>query len=118
LLFKEEQEKTKNNNLIEMLCIGAGIGEGILHTGELHVLNYKNAMAGDDCENWKKAIDKEHERMIENKARIPRKLKELPKNAKLLTTTWAMKKKTNGQYRARITARGFLQEDGIHYFSH
>jgi hypothetical protein len=30
----------------------------------------------------------------------------------------AMKKKANGQYRARITAQGFLQEDGIHYFSH
>jgi hypothetical protein len=29
-----------------------------------------------------------------------------------------MKKKANGQYRARITARGFLQQDGIHYFSH
>jgi hypothetical protein len=29
-----------------------------------------------------------------------------------------MKKKANGQYRGRITAQGFLQEDGIHYFSH
>jgi hypothetical protein len=29
-----------------------------------------------------------------------------------------MKKKANGQYRARITAQEFLQEDGIHYFSH
>jgi hypothetical protein len=118
LLFEEEKEKPKNDNLIEMLCIGAGIRESILHTGELNVLNYKNAMAGDDPENWKKAIDKEHERMIENKVWIPRKLKDLPENAKLLTTTWSMKKKANGQYRARITAQGFLQEDGIHYFSH
>jgi hypothetical protein len=46
------------------------------------------------------------------------KNKDIPVNAKLLTTTWAMKKKTNGQYRARITAQGLLQEDGIHYFSH
>jgi hypothetical protein len=52
LLFKEEQEKLKHDNLIEMLCIGPGIGDGILHTRELHILNYKNAMAGDDCENW------------------------------------------------------------------
>jgi hypothetical protein len=29
-----------------------------------------------------------------------------------------MKKKANGQYRARIIALGFLKEDGIHYFSH
>jgi hypothetical protein len=118
LLFEEEQEKSKNDNLIEMLCIGARIGEGILHTGELHVLNYKNAMAGDDREDWKKAIDKEHERMIENKVWIPRKLKDLPENAKLLTTTWAMKKKASGHYSARITAQQFLQEDGRHYFTH
>jgi hypothetical protein len=26
---------------------------------------------------------------------------------KVLTTTWAMKKKSNGSYRARINARGF-----------
>jgi Reverse transcriptase (RNA-dependent DNA polymerase) len=43
---------------------------------------------------------------------------DLPDNSKLLSTTWAMKKKVNGQYRGRITARGFLQEDGLHYFSH
>jgi hypothetical protein len=101
-----------------MICIGAELGEDILHTGELHVLNYKNAMAGDDRENWEKAIDKEHERMIENKVWIPRNFKYLPVNAKELTTTWAMEKKANGQYRGRITAQGFLQEDGIHYFSH
>jgi hypothetical protein len=35
----------------------------------------------------KKAIDKEPERMIENKVWIPRKLKDLPVNSKLLTTT-------------------------------
>jgi hypothetical protein len=58
LLFKEKQEKSKNEKLIEMLCIGAGIGEGILHTGELHVLNYKSAMTGDDRENWKKRLTK------------------------------------------------------------
>jgi hypothetical protein len=34
------------------------------------------------------------------------------------STTWAMKKKANGKYRARITTRGFLQEDCVHYFSH
>jgi hypothetical protein len=54
LLVEEEQEKLKNDNLIEMLCIGAGIGEGILHTGKLNVLNYKNAHSGDDRANWKK----------------------------------------------------------------
>jgi Reverse transcriptase (RNA-dependent DNA polymerase) len=36
---------------------------------------------------------------------------------KVLTTTWAMKKKPNGNYRARINARGFKQLDGLHYNS-
>jgi hypothetical protein len=58
LLLGEEQEKLKNDNSIEMLCISAGIGEGILHTGKLHVLNYKNAHSGDDRENWKKRSTK------------------------------------------------------------
>jgi hypothetical protein len=29
-----------------------------------------------------------------------------------------MKKKANGQYCTKITARGFLHEHGLHYFSH
>jgi hypothetical protein len=29
-----------------------------------------------------------------------------------------MKKKANGKYRAMITARGFSQEDAVHYLSH
>jgi hypothetical protein len=52
--------------------------------------------------------------MIENKVWKPKKLKDLPAGAKLLSITWAMKKKANGKYRA-IIARGFLQEGGMHY---
>jgi hypothetical protein len=40
---KDSVKCSKNND--EMLLIGAGIGECILHTGELHVLKYKDAMA-------------------------------------------------------------------------
>ena len=118
LLLEEVDKKFKKDESIELLCVGAGIGEGILHTGELHVLKYKDAMAGNDRDHWKKAIGEEHKRMVDNNVWEPVKIENLPSNAKLLSTTWAMKKKANGQYRARITARGFLQEDGIHYFSH
>jgi Reverse transcriptase (RNA-dependent DNA polymerase) len=41
----------------------------------------------------------------------------MDKNVKILSSTWAMKKKANGQFQARITAQGYLQEVGIHYFS-
>jgi uncharacterized membrane protein YbaN (DUF454 family) len=101
-----------------MLCVGVGIGEGILCTNELHVLKYKEAMRGTDQEHWTKTINEEYERMIGNKVWKLIKQNDLPTDAKLLLTTWAMKKKADGKYRARITARRCLQEDGVHYFSH
>jgi hypothetical protein len=39
----------------------------------------------------------------------------IPKEAKILTSTWAIKKKPNGVFRARIMARGYEQVKGIHY---
>jgi Reverse transcriptase (RNA-dependent DNA polymerase) len=39
----------------------------------------------------------------------------LPKKAKVLSSTWAMKKKLNGTYCAQVTARGYEQVNGIHY---
>jgi hypothetical protein len=118
LLIEEEEENYDDNKLLEILCVDDGIGKGILHTNELHVLKYKEAMRGTDQEYWTNAINEEHERMIENKVWKPIKRNDLPADVKLLSTTLAMKKKANGKYRARITARGFLQEDGVHYFSH
>jgi hypothetical protein len=82
-------------------------------------LKYKEAMRSADQEHWTNTINEEHERMIENKVWKTIKQKDLLADAKLISTTWVMKKKkANGKYRARITARGFLQEDGVHYFSH
>ena len=43
---------------------------------------------------------------------------DLPAWAKVLTTTWAMKKKSNGTFRAWINARGYEQVNGQHYESH
>ena len=39
----------------------------------------------------------------------------LPKGAKILSNTWAMKKKSSGVYRARLVARGYEQISGKHY---
>ena len=36
---------------------------------------------------------------------------------KIITSTWSMKKKASGVYRARMVARGFEQVDGKHYDS-
>jgi hypothetical protein len=35
-----------------------------------------------------------------------------------MTSTWAMKKKANGTFRAKLNARGYKQVDGVHYDSH
>ena len=45
----------------------------------------------------------------------PRILKDVPAGAKLVTSTWAMKKKANGTYRARLNVREFQQAEGVHY---
>jgi hypothetical protein len=68
-------------------------------------------------EKWKKAIVEEHDRMIQNAVWIPMKLNTLPSNIKPLSTTWIMKKKAKKDFRARITAQGSLQEEGVHYMS-
>jgi hypothetical protein len=39
----------------------------------------------------------------------------VPYGAKVLASTWAMKKKVNGTHRARLNARGYEQIDGEHY---
>ena len=44
---------------------------------------------------------------------VPKSL--VPKGAKILSTTWAMKLKASGARRARVNARGFEQKPGIHY---
>ena len=43
------------------------------------------------------------------------KQEDVPADAKVLTSTWAMKKKSNGKFQARVNARGYEQVDVIHY---
>jgi len=43
------------------------------------------------------------------------KKNKVPNEAKVINTTWAMKKKADGTSRARGNARGFVQVPGVHY---
>ena len=99
----------------EIACVGAGIGGGFENTSELHVMKYREAMAGDFKDKWEEAVLEEHERMVKHNVWKPVKRDEMPRHAKPLTSTWAMKKKSNGKYRARLNARGFQQVAGEHY---
>lgn len=99
----------------ELSLVGAGIGGGFTNTNELHVMKYNEAMASADKEKFEKAVEEEHDRMIHHRVFKPVPISEVPKGEKIITSTWAIKKKSNGTYRARLNARGFEQVDGIHY---
>jgi hypothetical protein len=99
----------------ELACVGAGLGGGFTNTQELHVMKYDEAMAGPDADKWKIAVEEEHDRMVKHQVFKPVPPEKLPEGAKVLTSTWAMKKKANGTYRAHLNARGYEQEDGEHY---
>ena len=98
----------------EVMCVGAGLGGGFGTTQKLHVMKYNEALEKEP-EKWYDAVQEEHERMEEHKVFQPTLKTDLPKGAKVLTSTWAMKKKANGTYRARVNARGYEQVDGVHY---
>jgi hypothetical protein len=99
----------------ETAFVGAGIGGGFVDTTELHIMKYKEAMAGKDAKKWQKAVDEKHDHMLKHCVWQPVSAKKVPKGSKVLTSTWAMKKKANVTYRARINARGYKQVNCIHY---
>ena len=100
----------------ELAGVGAGLGGGFNNTKELRPMKYKEAMATDK-KGWTKAVEEEHERMVTNGVWKAVKRDNIPSRAKVLTSTWACKLKSNGVKRARINGRGYEQIDGIHYDS-
>jgi len=105
-----------DNYEFEVMAVGAGIGGGFGHTSELQVMNFKQAMKSQDAEAWKVEVENEHERMTtRHNVWEPVKRSDVPSGAKILDSTWAMKKKSNGKLRGRLNARGFRQEEGEHY---
>jgi hypothetical protein len=52
-------------------------------------------------------VFEEHERMVNINVWLALQRKEVPAGANIISFPWAMKKKSNGQYRARLNARGY-----------
>ena len=80
-----------------------GVGNNFENTAELKVMKYDEAMNSKDRKYWINAVDKEHDRMIPPDQRkapvwVVVLRKDLPPGAKVMTTTWAMKKKSNGTF--------------------
>ena len=85
----------------------------------MNVINYKQAMTTVDKEEcWNKAIRVEHDKMVKYNVFNVIKQKDLSPGTKLFDSTWAMKKKPDGTYRAWNTIWGFMQQDGKHFDSH
>jgi hypothetical protein len=68
-------------------------------------------MKGPDTQKWENSVFEEHERMVKNQVWRAVPKKDVPRNAKVMSSTWAMKKKSNGTYRAIFNARGYEQVD-------
>jgi hypothetical protein len=73
-------------------------------------MKYEEAMEGDDNEHWDAAVAEERRKMEEYKVWTPKFIRDLPPDAKFITSTWAMKKKANGTYHARLNARGYYDK--------
>jgi hypothetical protein len=74
-------------------------------------------MKGPDKEKWENNFFEEHGRMVKCQVWRAVPKKDAPKNSKVMSSTWAMKKKSKITYRARLNTRGYEQVDGIHYDS-
>ena len=106
-----------DRNDIQFNLVGAGIGDGIANTKELRVMKFKEAMATNDSDKWLEAVEEEYKKMTGMNVWHSVNVDKLPRNSRVLSTTWAMKKKANGTYRARLTGRGYEQVEGVHYDS-
>ena len=89
-----EQQKHK------LGLMGAGLGEGITNTHELKVLGYNEAMAQPDKTKWDESIGEEHRRMEDNGIFESVPISQVPADADVIDSTWAMRKKASGVYRA------------------
>lgn len=89
----------KEKDSDEYSLVGA-TGTNYGSTNKLQVMNYREAMATVNCEKWEKAIKLKHKKMVKYNVFQVVNNKVVPKGTKLMNFTWAMKKKSNGVYRA------------------
>jgi hypothetical protein len=112
-----DQEDEAEFDSEELMCVGAALGRGFQKTQDLHVNRYKESMKGPDKDKWKESVFEKHDRMAKNQVWRAVPKNDIPKHAKIISSIWAMKKNSNGTYRARLNARGCELIDGHHYDS-
>ena len=70
-------------------------------------------MTTKDKENWEISVEEEYNKINKSNVWNPIKLKDVPSEANILTSTCAMKKKASGVQRGRLNACGCEQDDGV-----
>lgn len=83
-----------------------------VHTQQNEPVTYAEAMKRSDSSKWMEAIDKEMQTLEENNTW---EICEVPENQKVVSSKWVFKIKRDSQnlpqYKARLVARGFEQDD-------
>lgn len=107
-----------NNKVItegmELSLVETGIGGAFVNTNELKVMNYREAMQSLDGAAWEEEIKNELERFKTFNVFAVVPCSELQRNAKVVSTTLSMKRKTNGNHCGRLNARGYKQLECTH----
>jgi len=67
-------------------------------------MKYDEAMATDRAKEWYNAVKEEHNQMLEHDVFEPTPREDMPPGVMPITSTWAMKQKTNGTLQARMNA--------------
>ena len=96
LMPEEEEYYDAMESAKEISMVGAGIGGGFNNTHELHALKCDEAMKGPDEEQWRKAVKEECDNLMKHDVFKVVPHEDVPEDAKILSSTWAMKKKSNG----------------------
>ena len=82
----------------ELAAVGLGNAQGFNTTDELKPMTYNEAMKVGDKEAWEKAVEEEHEKMKKYKVWTAIPKSNVPKDSRILDTTWAMKLKPDGTH--------------------
>ena len=98
-MFEKEHAIELENG--QNMLVGAALGGGFESTAELKVMKYDEAMRKDP-KGWEKAVKDEYGRMKKHSVFKFVKQEDVPSGATILSSTWVMKKKSNGNYRARL----------------
>ena len=108
--FTRSGRRVRRSNRFEQDLIGIGTGAacvgatGVQYTNiaELQPMRYHEAMRSDPKEvvKWKEAVIKEHANFVSHNAVTAIYRLAVPSDATVVGTTWAMKKKEDGTYKA------------------